>query len=58
MINRTSIDLNEWKEKLVKFDFSFVKYFDAKYKETSLSFVSIINSAFNLNEWEKIELTN
>ncbi|WP_345806252.1 hypothetical protein [Bacillus subtilis] len=60
MINRRSINIEDWKEKLIKFDISFVNYFDdiiatlmpKEFQETSVSIETLFNTALELNDWE------
>lgn len=61
MLNRRSIKIDEFKEKLIQFDISFIKYFESiieslipeDYVGTSISFETLINTALNLSSWEK-----
>lgn len=61
MLNRKSINIEEWKEKLIQFDISFYNYFEdilktlmpPGYLENTMSFEELVNTALNLEEWEK-----
>lgn len=61
MISRKSITIEEWKQKLIEFDISFVKYFEDNiislmpkdFTETSVSFEKMFNTAHELEEWER-----
>lgn len=60
MLSRKSINLEEWKEKLIQFDLSFVSYFDdiintlipEEYLETTVSLKTLVNTALELRDWE------
>lgn len=61
MLSRESIDIEEWKEKLIHFDISFYNYFEdilnilmpKEYLDNTLDFEELINTALSLDEWEK-----
>ncbi|MCY9014397.1 hypothetical protein [Bacillus inaquosorum] len=60
MINRRSINIEDWKNKLIQFDISFINYFDdiiatlmpIEYQETTLSIETLFNTTLGLNDWE------
>ncbi|MBU8690939.1 hypothetical protein KM918_27015 [Priestia megaterium] len=60
MINRREVDLSHWKEKLVEYDKSFVKYFSEilkvmpeDYVSSKLELLEIVSLSRRLKEWEK-----
>ncbi|WP_342537949.1 hypothetical protein MKY15_15665 [Sporosarcina sp. FSL K6-1540] len=64
MLNRKSINIEEWKQKLIQFDISFVKYFEdiiftlmpKNFTGNSVSINSMIVTALELGDWEKKKL--
>ncbi|AUD12460.1 hypothetical protein CW734_00925 (plasmid) [Planococcus sp. MB-3u-03] len=63
MLSRESIDIGEWKEKLIQFDITFYSYFEdilktlmpKEYLDNSLDFEELINTALSLEEWIKAQ---
>lgn len=61
MLSRKSINIDEWKEKLIQYDISFYNYFEdilkslmpPHYSNNSVSLEELANTALNLAEWEE-----
>ncbi|WP_393960297.1 hypothetical protein [Priestia megaterium] len=59
MLKRRTMDLEEWKEKLIKFDLSFIKYFEAIIKalmpedftDNSVGLNTVLETAISFEDW-------